>query len=277
MALGECTTESGTSAVLMQLFNEDTMNAPWGLESKFKLVDMALNFFDVDKLAASYSAIGKAFPKNRKPKPLTGTDFFQYIVTNGNFQKKPNALRVAQILKQMVADGLLIHSGYGRPSVGGLGDYYLYASMKWNLSRGQFLLARTLGPDFLYRLCAPGLVHITGTNSKGDVVAGTGIVIHPSYVLTCRHVISDMELDACQEFQGNKFSIRPDSIYRHPDVDIAILQVDQPTLVPLIGIKYQRPVVAQTVFTLGYPKLSGLRGKHPPRTAGYVGLSLSAV
>ncbi len=243
----------------MQLFNEDTMNAPWGLASRFKLVQMALDFFDVDKLSASYSAIGKTLPHNGKPTPLTGDDFFQHVLTNGGFQRNPNALRVAQLLKQMVSGGLLIHSGYGSPSIGGLGDYYLYAAMKWDLSRGQFLLARTLGPEFLYELCALGLVHITGTNGKGEAVAGTGIVIHPSYVLTCKHVISDMELDACQEFQGQKFTINDDSIYRHPDVDIALLKVERPSLTPLIGLKYQRPVVAQVVFTLGYPKLPGLR------------------
>ena len=229
---------------LMQLFNEGTMNAPWGLTSRLKLVQMALNFFDVDQLATSCNAIGKPLPRKGKPGMLTGNEFFQYIVASRNFQRQPNAMRVAQILEQMVSDGLLIRAGYGNPSLGGLGDYFFYAEMAWDLSRGQFKLTRTLGPEFLYRLCAPGLVHITGTNEKGDSVSGTGIVVHPSYILTCQHVVSDMELNTSQEFQGKIFTTTQDSIYRHPNIDVALLKVDRPSLTPLEGAKFQRPVVA---------------------------------
>ncbi|MYH32990.1 MAG: trypsin-like peptidase domain-containing protein [Gammaproteobacteria bacterium] len=243
----------------MELFNQDTMNAPWGLISRFKLVQLALNFFNVENLSNSRDAIGKAPPRKGGASTLTGNDFIQYIVANGTFQRRPNAIRVAQILEQMVSGGLLVRAGYGNPSLGGLGDHYFYVSMKWDLSRGEFKLARTLGPEFLYQLCAPGLVHITGTNRNGDVVAGTGIVVHPSSVLTCRHVVSDMKLDPSQEFQSKTLQVNEDSIYRHPDIDLAILKVNRPLLNPLVGMKYQRPVMAQTVFTLGYPKLPGLK------------------
>ena len=242
----------------MELFNQDTMNAPWGLRSRIKLVQLALNFFDVNKLSISRDAIGKASPGKGEASTLTGSEFIQYVVANGTFQRRPNAMRIAQILEQMVAGGLLIHVGYGNPSLGGLGDHYIFASTEWDSSRGQFKLARTLGPEFLYHSCAPGLVHITGKNRDGDVVAGTGIVVDPSFVLTCRHVVADIVLDTSQEFQGKMLKLNKDSIYSHPDVDVAILQVNKPLLKPLMGLKYQRPVMAQTVFTLGYPKLPGL-------------------
>ena len=242
----------------MQLFNEATMNAPWGLAARVKLVRMALSFFDVEKREASFNAIGKALPRKGALGTLTGDDFLKYVVANGNFQRQPNAMRVAQILERMASDGLLIRAGYGNPSLGGLGDHFLHAAMKWHFSRGQFRLARTLGPEFLYQLCAPGLVHITGTDGAGEVFAGTGIVVHPLFVLTCRHVVSDMELDTLQKFQGKTLKVNRESIYTHPDVDVAMLKVDT-LLAPLTGAKFQRPVVAQTVFTLGYPKLPGLR------------------
>ena len=231
-----------------QLFNEETMNAPWGLKSRHKLVALACKYFDVEN-------------------PHTGYDFLQYISRNGIFQKKPNAFRVAKLLKQMVECGLLNQAGHrnnSTVSLNGLGDYYFHVKMKWDLSRGDFLLTKTLGPEFLYQICVPGLVHITGTMDNdtpdnGEVVAGTGIVINPSYVLTCRHVVDDMKLDECQKFQNHEFSIS--SIDKHPVADIALLHVNKPDLVPLRGLKYQQPVVAQTIFTLGYPKLPGFKNE----------------
>ncbi len=59
-------------------------------------------------------------------------------------------MRIAQILEQMVAGGLLIRAGYCYPSLGGLGDHYFFVSMQWDSSRGDFKLARTLGAEFLY-------------------------------------------------------------------------------------------------------------------------------
>ena len=40
---------------------------------------------------------------------------------------------------------------------------------------------------------------------------------------------------------------------------MAVVRVDGPALTPLSGAIFQAPVVAQTVYTLGYPKLPGLR------------------
>ena len=124
--------------------------------------------------------------------------------------------------------------------------------------RGLFRLVPVLGPEFLYSLCAPSLVHISGTKN-GDVVAGTGLVVDARHVLTCRHVISDMDLDRDQAFQCSRYEIDDSSIHRHPDIDVAVMRVEGPPLSPALGILLQAPVVAQTVYTLGYPKLPGLR------------------
>ena len=53
------------------LANADTMNAPWGLESRFKLVMAACKFFSLSELADNYAGIGKQLPTVRNPKPLT--------------------------------------------------------------------------------------------------------------------------------------------------------------------------------------------------------------
>ena len=241
------------------LANADTMNALWGLASRYKLVMLACGFFSATKLAESHASIGKQLPKQGKPVPLTVEDFLKYLDVVDAFPKAPNALRVAQILERMGSTGVLVLAGHGDRSFGGLRNHYLHMPLESEAARGQFRLVPVLGPEFLFHLCAPGLVHITGSNSDGDAVAGTGLVVHASYVLTCRHVVSDMKVDELQTFQGKACAVSEDAIHEHADADIAVIQVDGPALAPLQGAMFQAPVVAQTVYTLGYPKLPRLR------------------
>ena len=69
-------TDAGT------LFGQDTLNAPWGLKVREKLVALAGHFFDVHRISAKHAAIGKALPSERTPKPLTGTVFLEYSLTS---------------------------------------------------------------------------------------------------------------------------------------------------------------------------------------------------
>ncbi len=235
------------------------MNAPWGLDSRLKLVALACDFFNVDRIAAHYAALGKELPKQGDPAPLAAADFLQYLQIKRAFPKAPNAFHVAQILQRMVSAGLLILAGSGSSPLAGLQNHYIYALTAHEARRGLFRLVPVLGPEYLYRLCQPGLVHITGTNSAGGDVAGTGLVVDSRHVLTCRHVVSDMTVDPRQTFQGRECAVHEGSIHRHDEVDVAVVRVEGPPLFPLDGALMQAPVVAKTVYTLGYPKLPGLR------------------
>ena len=242
-----------------KLVGPDTMNAPWGLESRSKLVTLACRFFNFNKVADNHRAIGKEVPSSENLQPLTVEDFLKYLELSRAFSKTPNAFRVMDFVQQMVSAGLLVHAGHGQSSVLGLKDHYLYMATELEARRGLFRLVPVLGPEYLYKLCAPSLAHITGTNDDGDVVAGTGFVVHPSYVLTCRHVLSDMKVDNRQTFQGQEYAVNAKYVHKHPKVDVAVIGVDGPPLSPLKGAIFQSPVVAKTVYTLGYPKLPKLR------------------
>ncbi len=240
------------------LFGPDTMNAPWGLDSRLRLVALARAFFNATKMADNHAVIGKEMENPGKPRPLTVADFLEYLKVTKAFPKSPNAFRVARIVEQMVSAGLLVRAGVGIPSIAGLQEHYLYMVTEEEARRGPLHLVPVLGPEYLYRLCEPSLVHITGRNG-GDAVAGTGLVVHSSHILTCGHVVSDMKLDRRQAFQGNEYAINADSIHRHDELDVAVIRVDEPRLSPTAGILLQAPVVAQPVYTLGYPRLPCLR------------------
>ena len=200
-------------------FGPDTMNAPWGLGSRLKLVLLACDFFKAEKTAAHHTAIGKDLPKQGNPPPLAAADFLQYLRVKKAFPKAPNLLHVARILERMVSAGVLLHAGAGA-AFAGLQNHYIYFLTAHEARRGLFRLVPVLGPEYLYRLCEPGLVHITGTNRAGTEVAGTGLVVDTRHVLTCRHVVTDMTVDPRQTFQGREYVVDRGSIHRHAEVDV---------------------------------------------------------
>ena len=55
------------------------MNAPWGLESRLKLVVLARRVFDATKVADSYAAIEKQLPSRGNLEPLAVNDFLEYL------------------------------------------------------------------------------------------------------------------------------------------------------------------------------------------------------
>ena len=224
-----------------RLFGPDTMNAPWGLDSRLRLVALACDFFNASKVAANHAVIGKKPANPSSPTPLAVTDFLKYLEVKKAFPRTPNAFRVARIVERMVSAGLLVRAGLGSSSIAGLQDHYLYMATVGEAQRDLFRLVPVLGPEYLYSLCAPSLVHITGTND-GVAVAGTGLVVHASHILTCRHVVSDMELDQRQVFQDGEYAINAGSIHRHPEIDVAVMRVNGPPLSPMTGALLQAPV-----------------------------------
>ena len=238
-----------------QLVGPDTMNAPWGVSSSLALAHAAINFFDMNKVEVHHHAIGKALDPV-SPLPLTVMDFLTFLQSNDVVPRTPSAFRLARFVAKLASTGVLLHTGGTGGHLGGLEEHYLRAPLQRGTQRHDLELVAALGPALLYHLCAPSLVHITGTNAKGATVAGTGLVIDATHVLTCRHVVNDMTVDPAQTFQHRKYSM---DVHTHADHDVAILSVHGPPLTPVPGTVFRPPSIAETVYTLGYPKLPGLR------------------
>ena len=240
------------------LATEDTMNPPWGLESTYKLVTVACDFFDHSKKKYNYSSIEKYVPEG-KQLSLTAEEFSDYLEKEDIFSKSPNLFHVVNILERMVSANLLVHDG-GDFNMWGLGKRYRHFPFNWELSRKQFQFIPVLGPEYLYKLYAPSVVHITGKNSKDEEVGGTGLVVHSSFVLTCKHVVCGMkEIDEAQTFQGKTCIVCKNAIHKHDNVDIALIQLKEPSLSPLRGARFRNPLVTEKVYTLGYPKIPYLK------------------
>ena len=63
-----------------------------------------------------------------------------------------------------------------------------------------------------------------------------------------------MKVNSQQTFQGVECTIEDSSIYTHPKLDVAVIHVSQP-LQPVAGLSFLSPIIAQSVFTLGYPQI----------------------
>ena len=233
------------------------MQPTWGLETRYQLVKRACEFFDPGNREKSFAAVGKKLSAATKAAGLTLLDFARVMPRVPGTAKPLEIYRLLELVDRMVSVGLLTRFN-GPPGFAGI-NASQYVSLGVTDSRGgpmDFVLA--LGPGFLYRLCEPSLVHIAGAKGN-DASAGTGIVVDDRHVLTCRHVVSDMKVDPQQKFQGREYEFSDESIHRHPEIDVAVIRVDGPPLTPLPGLVLRPPIVAQSVFALGYPKLPGLR------------------
>ena len=237
----------------MQIFDSDTMNAPWGLVTKLKTAVSAIRFFNPQNGAESRRAIGLEPDEDQ---PLSLMDFARYLEKTNAFDgRKPNLLRVVQILDAMTREGILQNFGSQAGEARVFNDRFLFmfpASGSRARAAGQLWLAPVLGPELLYHAVGSGVVQITGRNSKGDETAGTGIVLSAHTILTARHVVEDMQVHQEQLFQGVNCIVNGESIKFHDVQDVAFITVKQ-TLRPVSGLILHPPRVGQKVFMLGYP------------------------
>ena len=106
----------------MALWNQDTMNAPWGVTSRTTLAAWAVRFFNPMNYADSCNAIGKH--PNEKPELFSLTEFMTYLENKKAFAKKPSVFRVGQILQKMSSAGILHNLGSKPGEMGFFSDIY---------------------------------------------------------------------------------------------------------------------------------------------------------
>ena len=235
------------------MVDQRMMQAAWGVETKLQIAKQLCKFFAPSNREKGLAAVGKTLSDTTHTRGLTLLDFIKCLPDEISL----NVWRLSELVDRMVSVGLLARFN-GPPGVLGIAESQ-YLCMGVTDPRGDsmdFVLA--LGPEFLYRLCAPSLVHIAGMKD-GHARAGTGIIVDDRHVLTCCHVVADMKVDPNQMFQGHEYEITDESIHRHAEIDMAVMRVDGPPLTPLPNLVLRPPIVAQSVFALGYPKLPGLR------------------
>lgn len=159
--------------------------------------------------------------------------------------------RIDELLRQLARAGLLTEQGSGQTPL--LGKHYYFLHEFTTIEKtGVLMLARALGPSFLYWAYQTGIYQIIGVAESGDHHAGTGIAIAPRWIMTCAHVVQDMKVDSFQGLPGREFNIVRE--IAHDSVDVALIEVDRDLHV-VQGLNFRDPHIAERVYTLGYPRI----------------------
>ena len=238
-----------------KLWGSHTMNAPWGLLKRLTTAVKAIEFFNPNHYARNCELLG------RNPDPseaLSLMEFVQYLEATRAFgDRKPNFLRVAEIVNAMTREGILQNVGSYAGKARFFNDCFLFmfaGSQNVNRIKGQLWIAPALGPEFIYYTIGNGVVQITGKNDDGDVVAGSGTVLSQRVILTAKHVVKDMQVDRAQMFQGVRCQVGDEQVTCHKTQDVAIIRLEQ-SLTPVNGLIFHPPRVGHTVHVLGFPHI----------------------
>lgn len=215
--------------------------------------------------------IGKS-PAENTILPMSGHDFLQYLDKLGILNEPAGRYiyHIRHLLDRMASSNILVDMGSSDANLVMIPKSYYALSEVSNIrAQGSLWLARALGGRFVHHQASPSIVQITGKTTRGDARAGSGVVFDPHHILTCKHVVTSMEVDGTQKFQGREFTVNQGSIYKSETADIAVIRVDAP-MRPVPGLAFLAPIVAQTVYTFGYPKIPNVRPRLPNTDEAYL-------
>ncbi|MBD8650841.1 trypsin-like peptidase domain-containing protein [Rhizobium sp. CFBP 13726] len=180
--------------------------------------------------------------------PLSILDFLKTIGTDGT-----PALHLSNCIcllaKQLELAGFL-------ERVGG-SDYYAIYSNRFELTNkqrlGTLFLGRALGLPFIADQAQRILVHVVGTGADDRKLGGTGIQISTTEILTCAHVVEDMQVDEVLTVNGHETRVQ--KTVPHPSEDVAIIYLAAPAPPPLADMAFRPARLLEDVLICGFPPI----------------------
>ena len=150
-------------------------------------------------------------------KPLSAKLFYEYLSKKDNkYEKKIH--KIQTILHLLENNDILIREPYVSNSAMLPGSYYFLKELSTCQSNSSLWLGSAFGVEYIKNELKENVVHITGKNEWGDIKNGTGFLINKKTVLTCKHVIEDMNPDEKILIQQEEYRYE---IKKHEKKDIA--------------------------------------------------------
>ncbi|SFD52677.1 S1 family peptidase [Paracidovorax konjaci] len=229
---------------------------PLSIGQRISIALAALRFFSPLNYEENCVKLGMEAGK-KSTRPFSGMDFVRFLSVPGVLPESiltdPNRhyQRIDELLRSLDRSGFLSYQGCGQsPFLGSI--YYTFREMTEKEKSGALFLGRALGPSFLHWAYKNGTYQITGATENGDRHAGTAIAIAPRWLMTCAHVVNDMQVDLDQNSNGKEFKIIKQ--IPHHSVDVAIIEVDRDLQV-VQGLNFKDPSIGERVYTFGYPRI----------------------
>ncbi len=222
---------------------------PFSIEERISVAHQAAAFFSTAKYKEKRSALGKN-PEQPGIHPFHMLDFMKYLKINDSFpEAERHMYNIERLLDQLVQAHILNDMGMGTSPPFGR-QYYFLKEFTNIEKQGILWLAPGLGPEFLNYMYKNMVLRITGIDKNGIERAGTGIAITSRWILTCAHVVNQMNVSDLQKFGDKEFRVIRK--LAHEDIDVALIEVDSDlSITP--GTSFREPELQDTVFTVGYP------------------------
>lgn len=193
--------------------------------------------------------------------PTSVSDFLTYLSKTSWPDAWQWAVQVNHLLQRLAREQILVEttsSSIKDPLFSR--SYLLMSGLTKAQARGHLWMAPALGPGLIVDQVQASLIHLTGKSVDGDEWGGTGLALSSRHILTARHVIDDMKLDASfavPQSDGGAAIANVAEVHKHDKQDLAVVRVDEDVpLVPAPGLVSRDPEWSDPIFLLGYPPIA---------------------
>ena len=247
-----------------------TIIGPLQMRDQIRLACDLAWFFGFDANEKLHADLGH--PKENVIRPLSVGDFFTWArKTQGKEHYSRLRSHVELITKRMETEGFLSYEGKNRS--GALLEsncYYFAAVMSKNSARGLLWLGKVLGPAFIAHELQRLMVRIVGTTTLGDQAVGTGLHVHPQYVITCDHVLRDMKVGENVIVNGQTIPIADVLLQAQPKIDVGVIKLATPVEVSHPDIAFRDAQLLESVVVAGYPTVPTAISEHATFHSGEI-------
>jgi S1-C subfamily serine protease len=163
---------------------------------------------------------------------------------------------ILAIVKRMAVSGLLSFEGRALKGVFGDGDLYFAAGERsMGAARGTLFLGKALGPSYIANEIPKVLVAISGVTPNKDIAVGTGLHVDSQHVVTCDHVIRDMQVDDTLTVNGTEVSVVKCLMHGQPLIDVGVIRFKPPVEVALPDLLFRDAELLEDVLVAGFPSV----------------------
>lgn len=185
--------------------------------------------------------------------PFSGNDFYRFLLEKSREEYERKIHKIRRILSMLERSGIL--QNMGRSTGAYLGNTYFSLKELSTLQKRNCLwFGEAFGFSFLQEKLKDNVVHITGHGKDGRIGNGTGFLVNSKTVLTCKHVMQDMEPDEVICISGKEYTYSTDV---HESLDIALLHLSEAVSGISTFPAFNDADVLDEVLTMGYPPIPG--------------------
>lgn len=241
---------------------------PLSLDEQATITTFAIDFFSglQNKKYRNYLKL----PINpERLQPLTLGNFLNWYEKEHDQEIYSKMQRVVELIGMLSRKKCLISAGHGQGSPPLCESYYSMLELSCIEAKGVLFLGKFLGLRHIANATKGNLACITGKTPKGDEHIGSGILITPNIVLTCAHVLNDMQIDAHLKINGHSYKI--DDHESHPEIDFGTIIIKEDIKHKFCNdIALRNSEVLEPIVIIGFPKVPRKLDSSPITQSGEI-------